>query len=123
MERMGAPGEGRKKSAFGKVNIWVKTELGSKRSGDQVIRENPASRGTETSAEELVGPPWRIQKKDIKVKNLLKLQDTAKGTTAMRPCRLLEPGPWVSPWIAGFGGGRIEVSVESINDVVAVTRL
>ena len=27
---------------------------------DRVIRENPASRGTETSAEELVGPPWRI---------------------------------------------------------------
>ena len=27
---------------------------------DQVIRENPASRGTETSAEELVGPPWRM---------------------------------------------------------------
>ena len=26
---------------------------------DQVIRENPASRGTETSAEVLVGPPWR----------------------------------------------------------------
>ena len=26
-------------------------------SGDQVIRENPASRGTETSAEVLVGPP------------------------------------------------------------------
>ena len=24
---------------------------------DQVIRENPASRGTETSAEVLVGPP------------------------------------------------------------------
>jgi hypothetical protein len=28
---------------------------------DQVIRENPASRGTETSAEVLVGPPWRIE--------------------------------------------------------------
>jgi len=28
-----------------------------KRSGDQVIRENPAGRGTETSAEVLVGPP------------------------------------------------------------------
>ena len=27
-------------------------------SSDQVIRENPASRGTETSAEVLVGPPW-----------------------------------------------------------------
>jgi hypothetical protein len=26
----------------------------------QVIRENPASRGTETSAEVLVGPPWRM---------------------------------------------------------------
>ena len=25
---------------------------------DQVIRENPASRGTEASAEVLVGPPW-----------------------------------------------------------------
>jgi hypothetical protein len=28
--------------------------------GDQVIRETPANRGTETSAEVLVGPPWRI---------------------------------------------------------------
>ena len=28
---------------------------------DQVIRENPASRGTETSAELLVGPPWRME--------------------------------------------------------------
>ena len=28
------------------------------RVSDQVIRENPASRGTEASAEELVGPPW-----------------------------------------------------------------
>ena len=27
---------------------------------DQVTRENPASRGTETSAEVLVGPPWRM---------------------------------------------------------------
>ena len=27
---------------------------------DQVLRENPASRGTETSAEVLVGPPWRM---------------------------------------------------------------
>jgi hypothetical protein len=30
------------------------------RVSDQVIRENPASRGTETSAEVLVGPPWRM---------------------------------------------------------------
>jgi hypothetical protein len=29
-------------------------------SGDQVIRENPASRGTEASAEGLVGPPGRM---------------------------------------------------------------
>jgi hypothetical protein len=29
-------------------------------SADQVIRENPASRGTETSAEVLVGPPGRM---------------------------------------------------------------
>ena len=29
--------------------------------GDQVIRGNPASRGTETSAEVLVGPPWRME--------------------------------------------------------------
>jgi len=28
---------------------------------DQVIRGNPASRGTETSAEVLVGPPWRME--------------------------------------------------------------
>jgi hypothetical protein len=27
----------------------------------RVIRENPASRGTETSAEVLVGPPWRME--------------------------------------------------------------
>jgi hypothetical protein len=26
-----------------------------------VIRGNPASRGTETSAEVLVGPPWRME--------------------------------------------------------------
>ena len=26
-----------------------------------MIRENPASRGTETSAEVLVGPPWRME--------------------------------------------------------------
>ena len=34
---------------------------GVPRSGDQVIRENPANRGTETSAEVLVGPPWRME--------------------------------------------------------------
>ena len=28
---------------------------------DEVIRENPASRGTEASAEGLVGPPWRME--------------------------------------------------------------
>ena len=28
---------------------------------DQVIRENPANRGTEASAEFLVGPPWRME--------------------------------------------------------------
>ena len=28
---------------------------------DQVIRGNPASRGTEASAEVLVGPPWRME--------------------------------------------------------------
>ena len=28
---------------------------------DEVIREDPANRGTETSAEVLVGPPWRIK--------------------------------------------------------------
>ena len=28
---------------------------------DQVIRENPANRGTETSAEVLVGPPGRME--------------------------------------------------------------
>jgi hypothetical protein len=27
----------------------------------RVIRENPANRGTETSAEVLVGPPWRME--------------------------------------------------------------
>ena len=30
-------------------------------SGDMVISENPASRGTEASAEDLVGPPWRME--------------------------------------------------------------
>ena len=29
--------------------------------GDQVIRGNPASRGTKISAEVLVGPPWRME--------------------------------------------------------------
>ena len=28
---------------------------------DMVMRENPASRGTEASAEVLVGPPWRME--------------------------------------------------------------
>ena len=28
---------------------------------DELIREDPANRGTETSAEVLVGPPWRIK--------------------------------------------------------------
>ena len=28
---------------------------------DQVIREKPANRGTEASAEVLVGPPWRME--------------------------------------------------------------
>ena len=37
----------------------VELPLGG-RVSDQVIRENPASRGTETSAEVLVGPPWRM---------------------------------------------------------------
>ena len=34
--------------------------FGLSKSGNQVISENPASRGTETSAEVLVGPPWRM---------------------------------------------------------------
>jgi hypothetical protein len=34
--------------------------LGISLRGDQVIRENPASRGTETSAEDFVGPPGRM---------------------------------------------------------------
>ena len=33
---------------------WCRTPV---QSSDQVIRENPASRGTEASAEVLVGPP------------------------------------------------------------------
>ena len=35
---------------------------GASAESDQVIRENPASRGTETSAEVLVGPPWRMKR-------------------------------------------------------------
>ena len=41
--------EGLKK--YSSFLLWV---------SDQVIRENPASRGTETSAEVLVGLPWRM---------------------------------------------------------------
>ena len=37
------------------------SELKPKFISDQMIRENPASRGTETSAEVLVGPPWRME--------------------------------------------------------------
>jgi hypothetical protein len=41
---------------------WVQKRPTSARLvSDQVIRENPASRGTETSAEVLVGPPWRME--------------------------------------------------------------
>ena len=43
------------------------------REGDQVIREDPAvrssyvrGRGTETSAEVLVGPPWRMESNAVK---------------------------------------------------------
>jgi len=40
-------------------NVWQrKEEQRTFGKGDQVIRENPASRGTEVSAEVLVGPPW-----------------------------------------------------------------
>ena len=39
--------------------LFSRVRFGSRR-GDQGIRENPASRGTVTSAEVLVGPPWRI---------------------------------------------------------------
>ena len=51
--------------------VWCRAlgcEWGGKRSGDQVIREDAAvrsscvrGRGTETSAEVLVGPPWRME--------------------------------------------------------------
>ena len=34
---------------------------GTPRSSDLVIIENPANRGTETSAEVLVSPPWRME--------------------------------------------------------------
>ena len=40
-----------------KANRTCTGEKGGSLPGDQVIRENPASRGTETSAEVLVGPP------------------------------------------------------------------
>jgi hypothetical protein len=36
----------------------IRKEEGGREGG---IRENPASRGTETSAEVLVGPPWRME--------------------------------------------------------------
>ena len=36
---------------------------------DKVIRENPANRGTETSAEVLVGPPWRMKSRKWFIKN------------------------------------------------------
>jgi hypothetical protein len=44
--RAGAPGWGMVRADMMKVS-------------DEVIRENPASRGTETSAEVLVGPPCK----------------------------------------------------------------
>ena len=37
------------------------TYLNVSSAADEVISENPASRGTETSAEVLVGPPWRME--------------------------------------------------------------
>ena len=43
-----------KKAQGGEEKKWGGGAFGK---GDQVIRENPASRGTETSAEVLVGPP------------------------------------------------------------------
>ena len=45
----------------GQVERTIKKERDRKESSDQVIRENPANRGTETSAEFLVGPPWRME--------------------------------------------------------------
>jgi hypothetical protein len=47
---------------------WQPLSVSDKKNGflnekdfDQVIRENPASRGTEASAKVLVGPPWRME--------------------------------------------------------------
>jgi hypothetical protein len=42
------------------VCFLLKICANKKNVGDQVIRENPANRGPETSAEVLVGPPWRM---------------------------------------------------------------
>jgi len=54
-------GRGKKKKKKKKIFLLLLLLLlGKKRRNDQVIRKNPASRGTETSTEFLVGPPWRM---------------------------------------------------------------
>ena len=45
----------------GRWELPLADETPAVRVSDQVIRENPANRGTETSAEVLVGPPWRME--------------------------------------------------------------
>ena len=45
----------------------------------QVIRENPASRGTETSAEVLVGPPWRRESNAGQLRTSAPIQRQASG--------------------------------------------
>ena len=48
--------------ARAEFTVYIYTTHGEQ--GDQVMRETPASRGTETSAEVLVGPP-KVNKKRI----------------------------------------------------------
>ena len=56
--RWGAPEARRRRGKAAAVDVKKDVCLINRDlSGDQVIRENPASRGTETSAEVLVGPP------------------------------------------------------------------
>ena len=50
----------RGKQKFDKDQLYWEGRVRGVYRNDQVIRENPASRGTETSAEVLVGPPWRM---------------------------------------------------------------
>ena len=77
-------------------------------SSDQVIRENPASRGTETSAEVLVGPPlgaggWR----ETPVNSSgTRLTLTLDGGLEGPPRPVITPYPFPSASSVGVGRRR-----------------